>query len=138
MSQEQKAFKWVGTRQVRPDGVPKVTGDAKFGADYYIYIADTQSGDSLKIAEGNFAVPHLWVAPAAPTHGILPRARSKSSSRPPPLLRRSRAKCVAPRACRSATASWISSGVLAAMMLIYTTPRRGSSGASPQDLGTAR
>ena len=34
MSQAEKSFKWVGTRQVRPDGVPKVTGRAKFGADY--------------------------------------------------------------------------------------------------------
>ena len=34
MSQEQKAYKWVGTRQIRPDGVAKVTGEAKYGADY--------------------------------------------------------------------------------------------------------
>jgi CO/xanthine dehydrogenase Mo-binding subunit len=26
-------FDWVGTRPVRPDGVDKVTGRAKFGAD---------------------------------------------------------------------------------------------------------
>ena len=36
MSQPQHAFKWVGSRPVRPDGVPKVTGAAKFGADYYL------------------------------------------------------------------------------------------------------
>ena len=36
MSQPQQAFKWVGTRPVRPDGVPKVTGAAKFGADYHL------------------------------------------------------------------------------------------------------
>ena len=28
-----KQFKWVGTRPVRPDGVPKVTGTAQYGAD---------------------------------------------------------------------------------------------------------
>ena len=28
-----KPFKWVGTRPVRPDGVPKVTGRAQYGAD---------------------------------------------------------------------------------------------------------
>ena len=28
-----KQFKWVGTRPVRPDGVPKVTGRAQYGAD---------------------------------------------------------------------------------------------------------
>ena len=36
MSQPQQPFKWVGTRPVRPDGVPKVTGAAKFGADYHL------------------------------------------------------------------------------------------------------
>ena len=36
MSQSQQAFRWVGTRPVRPDGVPKVTGAAKFGADYHL------------------------------------------------------------------------------------------------------
>ena len=29
-------LKWVGTRPVRPDGVEKVTGRAKFGADLYL------------------------------------------------------------------------------------------------------
>ena len=28
-----KQFKWVGTRPVRPDGVPKVTGRALYGSD---------------------------------------------------------------------------------------------------------
>src|SRR5918996_4432875 len=27
-------FKWVGTRPIRPDGVPKVTGRALYAADY--------------------------------------------------------------------------------------------------------
>ncbi|MEL6225644.1 MAG: hypothetical protein AAFR01_01320, partial [Pseudomonadota bacterium] len=27
-------YRWIGTRPVRPDGVDKVTGRAKFGADY--------------------------------------------------------------------------------------------------------
>jgi CO/xanthine dehydrogenase Mo-binding subunit len=29
-----KQFKWVGTRPIRPDGVPKVTGRAMYGADF--------------------------------------------------------------------------------------------------------
>ena len=29
-----KGFKWVGTRPIRPDGVPKVTGRAMYGADF--------------------------------------------------------------------------------------------------------
>jgi CO/xanthine dehydrogenase Mo-binding subunit len=36
MTQEQKPFKWIGTRPVRPDGVAKVNGTAKYGADYYL------------------------------------------------------------------------------------------------------
>ena len=28
-----KGFKWVGTRPIRPDGVPKVTGTALYGSD---------------------------------------------------------------------------------------------------------
>src|SRR6516162_6597330 len=28
-----RGFKWVGTRPIRPDGVPKVTGRAQYGAD---------------------------------------------------------------------------------------------------------
>ena len=30
---EDKSFKWIGTRPVRPDGVDKVTGRANYGAD---------------------------------------------------------------------------------------------------------
>ena len=30
----EKKLKVVGTRPLRPDGVPKVTGLARFGADY--------------------------------------------------------------------------------------------------------
>ena len=33
-SESLKRFKWVGTRPIRPDGVPKVTGRALYGADY--------------------------------------------------------------------------------------------------------
>ncbi|MEM7017812.1 MAG: xanthine dehydrogenase family protein molybdopterin-binding subunit [Pseudomonadota bacterium] len=31
---KEQNYKWVGTRPVRPDGVPKVTGAAKYGSDY--------------------------------------------------------------------------------------------------------
>jgi len=36
MTQQHKTFKWVGTRPVRPDGVSKVTGTARYGADYFL------------------------------------------------------------------------------------------------------
>ena len=31
--QETSPYKWVGTRPIRPDGVPKVTGRAQYGSD---------------------------------------------------------------------------------------------------------
>ncbi|MBM85492.1 MAG: oxidoreductase [Rhodospirillaceae bacterium] len=34
MEKSGKKYKWIGTRPIRPDGVDKVTGRAKFGADY--------------------------------------------------------------------------------------------------------
>ena len=33
LPEDPKKFKWIGTRPIRPDGVPKVTGRAQFGAD---------------------------------------------------------------------------------------------------------
>lgn len=30
------SYKWVGTRSIRPDGLDKVTGRARFGADYHL------------------------------------------------------------------------------------------------------
>jgi CO/xanthine dehydrogenase Mo-binding subunit len=34
MNEVKNPYKWVGTSPVRPDGIPKVTGTAKYGADY--------------------------------------------------------------------------------------------------------
>ena len=34
MNEVKKPYKYVGTNPIRPDGVPKVTGLAKFGNDY--------------------------------------------------------------------------------------------------------
>jgi CO/xanthine dehydrogenase Mo-binding subunit len=34
MNEQAKSFKWIGTRPIRPDGVEKVTGRARFGTDY--------------------------------------------------------------------------------------------------------
>ena len=36
MKNEAQEFKWVGKRPIRPDGVDKVTGRAKFGADMHL------------------------------------------------------------------------------------------------------
>ncbi|MDP6346291.1 MAG: molybdopterin-dependent oxidoreductase, partial [Alphaproteobacteria bacterium] len=34
MDQDAKGFKWIGGSPIRPDGVEKVTGGARFGADF--------------------------------------------------------------------------------------------------------
>jgi CO/xanthine dehydrogenase Mo-binding subunit len=34
MNEVKSPYKWVGTRPIRPDGIPKVTGTAKYGADF--------------------------------------------------------------------------------------------------------
>ena len=39
---ETKGYKWVGTRPIRPDGVPKVTGTAMYGSD--MWYLSTSSG----------------------------------------------------------------------------------------------
>ena len=36
MGNESQEFKWIGKRPIRPDGVDKVTGRAKFGADLHL------------------------------------------------------------------------------------------------------
>ncbi|MSP30495.1 MAG: xanthine dehydrogenase family protein molybdopterin-binding subunit, partial [Acetobacteraceae bacterium] len=36
MNDSVKQYKWVGTRPIRPDGVPKVTGRAQYGGDYQV------------------------------------------------------------------------------------------------------
>jgi len=56
------------------------TFTAQFGSDYFIYIANTQTGASLKIAAGNFAVPHLWVAPSSPTMSLTPTSLDFTAS----------------------------------------------------------
>src|SRR5712692_5972302 len=47
-------FKWVGTRPVRPDGVPKVTGRAMYGADFAT--AGTLYGKVLRSPHA-----HAWI-----------------------------------------------------------------------------
>ena len=56
----EKQFKWVGTRPVRPDGVPKVTGVAQYGAD----LATTADGVATLLGNGL----HLHPARASLEH----------------------------------------------------------------------
>ena len=36
MKENKRTYKWIGGIPIRPDGVPKVTGMAKFGNDYVL------------------------------------------------------------------------------------------------------
>ncbi|MFC1654529.1 Ig-like domain-containing protein [Myxococcota bacterium] len=56
------------------------TFTAQFGSSYYMYIANTQTGANLKIAEGNFGVPHLWVASSSPTLSLTPTSLDFNAS----------------------------------------------------------
>ena len=35
-AEKPEIYQYVGTRSIRPDGVDKVTGRARFGADYFL------------------------------------------------------------------------------------------------------
>ncbi|MFC1609951.1 Ig-like domain-containing protein [Myxococcota bacterium] len=48
------------------------TFTANKGSNWDIYVADTETAATLKVATGNFSVPHLWVAPAGPSLSLLP------------------------------------------------------------------
>ena len=68
MTQEQHAFKWIGTRPVRPDGVPKVTGAAKFGADYYL--PGALFGKVLRSPHAHARIESIDVSKAAALPGV--------------------------------------------------------------------
>jgi hypothetical protein len=59
-----------------------VTYTAQFGGKHHLYIANITTSDVsvLKIAEGNFAFPHLWVAPREPNLSLSPRSLSFSAT----------------------------------------------------------
>ena len=81
-----KRFKWVGTRPIRPDGVPKVTGRAMYGAD--LRAAGTLYGKDPALAARPCAHPldrHLEGRGAARRQGGgdrggLPRTRNSNMS----------------------------------------------------------
>ena len=68
MTQEQKAYKWVGTRPVRPDGVAKVTGEAKYGADYHL--ADALYGKVLRSPHAHARIKSIDTSRAEALLGV--------------------------------------------------------------------
>src|ERR1700760_3631346 len=61
-------FKWVGTRPIRPDGVPKVTGRAMYGADFAT--AGTLYGKILRSPHAHARIRSIDIAKAAALPGV--------------------------------------------------------------------
>ncbi len=68
VSDSVKRFKWVGTRPIRPDGVPKVTGRAQFGADYAL--PGMLVGKILRSPHAHARIRSIDTSKAAALHGV--------------------------------------------------------------------
>ena len=66
--QEGAALKWIGTRPIRPDGVDKVTGRAKFGAD--MSLPDMLVGKVLRSPHPHARIRGIDTAKAAALPGV--------------------------------------------------------------------
>ena len=66
--QTAKQFKWVGTRPVRPDGVPKVTGRALYGSD--LAMPGMLVGRVLRSPHAHARIRSLDTAKAAALPGV--------------------------------------------------------------------
>jgi len=64
----EREFKIVGTRPPRPDGVDKVTGRAKFGAD--LYVANMLTGKVLRSPHAHARIRSIDTSKAAALHGV--------------------------------------------------------------------
>ena len=61
-------LKWIGTRPVRPDGVDKVTGRAKFGAD--MVLPDMLVGRVLRSPHPHARIKSIDISKAAALPGV--------------------------------------------------------------------
>ncbi len=63
-----KQFKWVGSSPVRPDGVPKVTGRAQYGAD--LAMPGTLTGRVLRSPHAHARIRSIDISKAAKLQGV--------------------------------------------------------------------
>src|SRR6201984_3465020 len=68
-------FKWVGTRPIRPDGVPKVTGRAMYGADFAA--AGTLYGKILRSPHAHARIRSIDTSKAEALPGVKAVVTSK-------------------------------------------------------------
>ena len=64
----EREFKVVGTRPPRPDGVDKVTGRAKFGAD--LHMANMLAGKVLRSPHAHARINAIDASKALALHGV--------------------------------------------------------------------
>jgi CO/xanthine dehydrogenase Mo-binding subunit len=74
-SKENRPYKWVGTRPVRPDGVPKVTGRAMYGSD--MSMPGMLVGAILRSPHAHARIRSIDVAKAAALPGVKAVVTSK-------------------------------------------------------------
>src|SRR5687767_11004318 len=72
---ETKGFKWVGTRPIRPDGVPKVTGTAQYGSD--MAMPGMLVGRILRSPHAHARIRSIETAKAAALPGVKAVVTSK-------------------------------------------------------------
>src|SRR3954452_22183454 len=65
---ETKGFKWVGTRPIRPDGVPKVTGTAQYGSD--MVMPGMLTGRILRSPHAHARIRSIDISKAAALPGV--------------------------------------------------------------------
>jgi CO/xanthine dehydrogenase Mo-binding subunit len=65
---ETKGYKWVGTRPIRPDGVPKVTGTAMYGSD--MAMPGMLTGRILRSPHAHARIRSIDVSKAAALPGV--------------------------------------------------------------------
>jgi CO/xanthine dehydrogenase Mo-binding subunit len=68
VAEARKGFKWVGTSPVRPDGVPKVTGRAMYGAD--MKMPGTLVGKILRSPHAHARIVSIDTSRAAALPGV--------------------------------------------------------------------
>ena len=89
-TRDQGPFKWVGTRPIRPDGVPKVTGTAQYGAD--LTMPGMLVGRILRSPHAHARIRSIDTSKAAALPGVKAVMTCEGLPRAEVRLRRPRAR----------------------------------------------
>ena len=86
MGNESQEFKWIGKRPIRPDGVDKVTGRAKFGAD--LHLPGMLIGRVLRSPHAHARILSINTEKAAALPGVKAVVTGSDFPPAPPPMRR--------------------------------------------------